>query len=105
MPIIPAKTAIPIPYEAVAAFCQKYHIVKMWLFGSVLRDDFMEHSDIHVLVEFDPNHIPGWEYFSLSDELGTILGRKVDLGTHKSLKAHIKERIAQTAQVIYERAR
>jgi predicted nucleotidyltransferase len=104
MTIIPTKTAFPIPYEAVVAFCEKYHIVKMWLFGSVLRDDFTDHSDVDVLVEFDPNHIPGWEYFSLSDELGTILGREVDLGTQKSLKARLKERIAQSSKVIYERA-
>ncbi len=104
MTIIPARTAFPIPYEAIASFCEKYHIVKMWLFGSILRDDFTDESDIDVLVEFDPNHIPGWEYFSLSDELGVILGRQVDLGTPKSLKPSIKDRITGSSQVIYERS-
>ena len=104
MTIIPAKTAVPIPYEAIASFCEKYHIVKMWLFGSILREDFTDDSDIDVLVEFDPDHIPAWEYFSLADELGSILGRDVDLGTPKSLKAYLKDRITQSSQVIYERA-
>ena len=104
MTIIPTKTAFPIPYEAIASFCEKYHIIKMWLFGSVLRDDFTDNSDIDVLVEFDPQHIPGWEYFTLSDELGAILGRQVDLGTPKSLKASLKDRVTRSSQVIYERA-
>lgn len=105
MNVIPVQTAFPIPYEAVAAFCEKYHIVKMWLFGSVLRDDFTADSDVDVLVEFDPDHIPGWEYFTLADELSSILGRDVDLGTPNSLKSRLKDQITRSAQVIYDQSR
>lgn len=103
MPVTAIRTAIPIPYEEIAAFCERHHLTRMWLFGSVLRDDFDAASDVDVLVEFDPNHIPGWEFYSWEDELAAILGRKVDLGTPSSLRSWLKERIMDSAQVIYER--
>ena len=44
---------IDIPKEEIAAFCQRNHIRRMALFGSVLRDEFTPESDVDVLVEFD----------------------------------------------------
>ena len=43
----------------IAAFCKRNHIKKLALFGSVLTDHFNEDSDVDVLVEFEPEHIPG----------------------------------------------
>lgn len=103
MSINPVETAIPIPYAEIAAFCARYYIVRMWLFGSVLRDDFTPESDVDVLVEFDPAHIPGLVYFGLADELAEIFGHPVDLGTPDSLSKYIRAKIMRSAQVIYER--
>lgn len=101
---MPIQTAIPIPYTAVAHFCEKYHIVRLWLFGSVLRDDFTPESDIDVLVEFDPQHVPGWEFYGdWTEELTAIFGRCVDLSTPGSLRPWVKAAIMANAQVIYER--
>jgi predicted nucleotidyltransferase len=50
---------IQIDRDAIAAFCQRHHIRKLAFFGSVLRDDFRPDSDVDVLVEFEPEHIPG----------------------------------------------
>ena len=41
---------IDIPKEKLAEFCRSRHLVKLALFGSVLRDDFREDSDVDVLV-------------------------------------------------------
>jgi predicted nucleotidyltransferase len=101
----PVETAIPIPYTEIAAFCERHHIVKMWLFGSVLRDDFSAESDVDVLVEFDPGHVPGWEFFGAwPEELEAIFGRPVDLGTPDSLSKYIRSKVMRSARVIYERA-
>ena len=91
-----------IPYDEIAAFCERHHIRKLSLFGSVLRDDFRDDSDIDVLVEFDPDHIPGWAIVTIADELSEILGRKVDLGTPGSLSKYIRGKVLESAQVIYE---
>lgn len=94
---------IAIPYDKITEFCQRYQITRLSLFGSVLRDDFRDSSDIDVLVEFDPEHIPGWEFISIEEELSEILNRKVDLNTYTSLSRHFRDRVSANAQVIYER--
>jgi uncharacterized protein len=96
--------AIPIPIKLIKSFCQKHHIRKLSLFGSAVRGDFHEASDIDVLVEFDTAHIPGWEFVTMQDELSEILGRDVDLNTIGFLSPYIREAVLREAQVIYERA-
>ena len=46
--------------ENIAEFCQKHHIRKLSLFGSVLREGFHPESDVDILVEFEPGHVPGF---------------------------------------------
>ncbi len=50
---------LSIPQDHIADFCRRHHIRKLSLFGSVLRDDFGPDSDVDVLVEFEPGHVPG----------------------------------------------
>lgn len=95
---------IALPLDTIAAFCQRHHIRRLALFGSVLRDDFTPDSDVDVLVEFEPGHTPGWEFVSMQDELSEILGRPVDLNTPGFLSRHFRQRVLDAAQVIYERA-
>ena len=72
---------IDIPKEEIAAFCQRNHIRRMALFGSVLRDDFTPESDVDVLVEFEPDARIGYIGLAgLEIELDKIL-RKADLYT------------------------
>jgi predicted nucleotidyltransferase len=54
---------IQIPHKEIAEFCQRNYIHKLSLFGSVLREDFNPNSDVDMLVEFDPDHVP-WLYLS-----------------------------------------
>jgi uncharacterized protein len=97
---------IAIPEAVIADFCQRHHIRKLALFGSVLRDDFSADSDIDVLVEFEPGHIPGLALFAIQDELATILGRDVDLLTFKqvmSMENYIRRRhILNSMRTIYD---
>ena len=48
-----------IDKASLAKFCKANHIRKLALFGSVLRDDFGPDSDVDLLVEFEPGHVPG----------------------------------------------
>lgn len=73
----------------------------MWLFGLVLRDDFSTDSDIDVLVEFDPDHVPGWSFYTWADELADIFGRPVDVTTPKSLNHSIRDQVMQSARLVY----
>jgi predicted nucleotidyltransferase len=86
---------------AIAAFCRRHHIQRLALFGSVLRDDFTPESDVDVLVEFEPGHVPGFAFFDLQEELSGLLGRKVDLHTPGSLSRYFRERVVSEAQDQY----
>jgi predicted nucleotidyltransferase len=94
-----------INQEQIAAFCRKHHIRWLAVYGSVLRDDFQPESDVDVLVEFDPDHIPGWAFIDMQDELSTMFGgRPVDLVTRRSLNRWIRSRVLSEAEVIYDAA-
>ncbi len=96
---------LTIDTDAIAAFCQRNHIRWMAIFGSALRDDFGPESDVDVLVEFEEGKTPGFAFFGLSEELSSILGgRRVDLGTRKSLSRWIKASVLREAEVLYDAA-
>ncbi|OGO38844.1 MAG: hypothetical protein A2147_08200 [Chloroflexi bacterium RBG_16_57_8] len=61
--------------------CRRHHIIRLSLFGSVLREDFRPGSDVDVLVEFEPGKTPGFSFIDIQDELSNMIGRKVDLNT------------------------
>lgn len=70
-----------IDHDALEAFCRRHHIKRLSLFGSALRDNFHPDSDVDVLVEFLPGHVPGFEFVTIERELSSLLqGRRVDLG-------------------------
>lgn len=92
---------ISFPKERIAEFCRKHHIKKLAIFGSVLRSDFRADSDIDVLVEFDPDHIPGLAFFAMADELSEILGHKVDLNTPQCLSRYFRDKVLREAVVQY----
>ena len=95
------EAQIDIPHDEIVAFCQRYHIRRLALFGSVLRDDFGPDSDVDVLVEFEQGRTPGWEIVTIEDELSDLLGRSVDLRTPEELSRHWRERAVEAAQVIH----
>ncbi|MFH0810408.1 MAG: nucleotidyltransferase family protein [Pseudomonadota bacterium] len=95
------RARIAIPKERVAEFCRKHHIRRLALFGSVLREDFGPGSDVDVLVEFEPEHIPGLAFFSMEAELSKILGHKVDLNTPQFLSRYFREAVLGEAEVQY----
>ena len=99
--IVPISKRFGISQERLAEFCQKHHIKKLALFGSVLRDDFRADSDIDVLVEFETGHVPGFGIVDIEDELSRFVGRKVDLRTPRDLSRYFRNQVVQEAEVCY----
>jgi predicted nucleotidyltransferase len=95
------RTNIAVPGEEIAAFCKRHHIHRLAFFGSVLRDDFSPASDVDALVEFEPGHTPGLDFFAMEAELSGILGRQVDLNTRGSLSKYFREQALAEAEVQY----
>ncbi|SNQ59076.1 nucleotidyltransferase family protein [Candidatus Methanoperedens nitratireducens] len=96
------KKTIDLPKEKIAEFCKRNHIRKLSLFGSVLHGDFRPDSDIDLLVEFDPDHIPGLiRLAGMEIELSEILGRKVDLRTPQDLSSYFRKEVLNSAEEQY----
>jgi hypothetical protein len=71
---------IKVPKARIAEFSQKWKIVELSFFGSVLRDDFRPDSDVDVLVTFAPDgRYSQCDLVHIEGELEKMLGRKVDL--------------------------
>lgn len=93
---------IAVPYDQLAAFCRRHHIGKLALFGSALRDDFHADSDIDVLVEFESGYPVGLlEMAAMEAELSALFGRQVDLRTPGELSRYFRQKVLDTAQVLY----
>ena len=90
--------------QQIKSFCQKHHIRQLSFFGSVVRDDFGPQSDIDVLVEFEADHTPGFNFFLMEAELSQLLGRKVDLQTLHFLGPEIRDAVLMEAVPAYEQA-
>ena len=93
---------IDLPMEAIERLCRKYQVSELSVFGSALRPDFGENSDIDLLVLFQPEaHIGLLELCGLQRELAEIIGRKVDLVPKDGLKPLIREEVLAQAQILY----
>lgn len=92
--------------EPLTALCRKYGVVKLYLFGSALREDFRPGvSDIDLLVDFGAmdGRSKAHAYFDLLEELQTLFSVRVDLvmvGALKNLQ-RVRE-INCTKHMIYE---
>ena len=98
------NSEISIPKDAIAAFCREHGIQRLAVFGSALRADFRPESDIDLLVEFEPDQVPGlFGIARMERELSVLLGgRKVDLRTPQDLSRYFRQQILEEAEVQYE---
>jgi uncharacterized protein len=94
---------IIFPKEQIADFCRRRHIRRLAVFGSALRSDFNEASDIDILVEFEPEHIPGlFGMARMERDLSALLGgQKVDLRTPEDLSRYFRQEVLNEAEVQY----
>jgi len=98
-----SQVEIDVPKDVIADFCQRHHIRRLALFGSVLRKDFGAESDVDVLVQFEPGHVPGFiRLASMELELEELFeGHKVDLRTPEDLSRYFRDEVVATAVAFY----
>lgn len=100
---------INIPQDEIAAFCKRWQVTELALFGSVLRDDFSPDSDVDVLARFEEEaRHTLFDLDRMEEELTTIFGRKVDLvswrGVEQSQNYIRRKAILESAETIYVRS-
>lgn len=101
-----SSNGIEFREDELAEFCREYHVSRLSLFGSVLREDFGPDSDVDVLVEFEPGYVPGFfQLARMEEDLSELLGgRKADLRTPRDLSRYFRDEVLASAVVQYERA-
>ena len=94
---------IAIPQEQIVAFCRKWKVTELALFGSVLREDFRADSDVDVLVTFEEGASWSlWDLIAAQDELRELFGRDVDLVEKRNLVNPFRRHaILSSKQVVY----
>jgi len=98
--------AIQLPAAEIEQFCRRWRIAELSLFGSALRSDFAEGSDVDLLVTFTPD--ADWsllDHVRMRDELAALMGRSVDLVTRRSVEASQnwirRDAILSSAKCVY----
>jgi predicted nucleotidyltransferase len=104
---MPAIQHLSIDNALLDDFCHRWKIAKLELFGSALRPDFNEVSDIDLLVTFAPESNWGlFEHEGMEQELASLVGRKVDLISRRAVEASRNEirrsAILDSAISVYE---
>ena len=95
------SASIDIPQKRVADFCRRHHINRLALWDAGPFDNGRWEAPINVLVEFDPDHIPGLAFFAMQRELAQIFGHDVDLSTPKLISPEFRQQVLDEAENVY----
>lgn len=94
---------VAIDRKRINAFCRKWKVKELSIFGSALREDFGPDSDIDVLVAFEEDAAwDVWDHLHAEEELKELLGREVDLVSKSAIRNPFRrEHILGNREVIY----
>ena len=86
----------------IRALCRQYHVRRLSLYGSVLREDFRSDSDVDFLAEFEAGARPTlFTLGAMLADLEDLIGREVDLKTPGDFPAGIREHVLAGAEALY----
>ncbi len=89
---------VPPPAILIKEFCSRWHVRRLSVFGSALRDDFGPDSDVDLLVDFEPDApVSLWEWGQMLEELRAIFGREVDLIERSAIRNPLRRRYILSA--------
>ena len=95
---------VTVTEDQIADFCQRWQVREFSLFGSILRDDFTDQSDVDVLVVFEGSYDLN-TLIDMKEELEALFGREVDLIVKKNIETdpnpYRRKEILGSAKVIY----
>ena len=81
------------------------YVTRVSLFGSYVRGEETDTSDIDILVQLKPSEERpplGLEFFGIQQELANLLGHEVDLVTEEGLSPYIRPYIEKEKVILYE---
>ncbi len=94
--------------DKILPVLQPYGVLRVALFGSVVRGEETPESDIDILVDFEEPRKKPFSLFTwieVEEELSKRLGRKADLVPSKGLKKRIRPTVEREMVILYEKTR
>ena len=88
----------------ISNLCREYKVKQLFVFGSVLTDNFKKNSDIDFIVDFQRMDLYEYadNYFDLKFSLEHLLNREVDLLEDKAIRnPYLRKSIDSSKQLIY----
>lgn len=73
----------------------RFAVRRMGLFGSVVRKEASDQSDIDILIEFDPESVSYWKYLDLEQYLQSLFLRKVEIVSTDGVSPYIMPYISR----------
>lgn len=97
---------VEINIHKIIEVCKRFHVRKLWVFGSILTQHFRQESDVDFCVDFDWNSIPLLEsannFFGLQESLEKIFNRPIDIVDDSSVKnPYFRAELNETRKLIY----
>lgn len=94
-------TVLDIDRTSLAELCRRHRIRRLALFGSQLSGRTTSASDVDLLVEFEPGHVPGFAFAAIERELSELFGKPVDLRLPGDLNERFRDDVCRKAEAIY----
>ncbi len=97
---------IEINIDKIIELCKKFHVRKLWVFGSILTNRFNDKSDVDLCVDFDWDNIPLMDaadnFFDFQYALEDIFGRRVDITDDSAVRnKYFRQELNETRRLIY----
>lgn len=89
--------------ETIKKYFETMPVLKAYLFGSYVRDEAGNQSDIDILVDLDYSQRIGLQFIQMKIDLEKLLNAKVDLVSSQGLSKYIKPVVDKEKQLIYAR--
>lgn len=97
---------IELNIDKIIELCKKFHVRRLWVFGSILTNRFNDKSDVDLCVDFDKSKVDLFDYadnfFDFQYALEDILGRKIDITEDSAVRnRYFRQELDETHKLIY----
>lgn len=97
---------IELNLHKIIELCNRFHVRKLWVFGSILTSRFNDDSDVDFCVDFDWDKISLLDsannFFGFQEALESLLGRRIDITDDSAVRnPYFREELNETRRLIY----
>lgn len=89
--------------ESIKNYFRARPVLRAYIFGSYVRGEADNQSDIDILVDLDYSQKIGLQFIQMKNDLEKLLNKKVDLVSSNGLSKYIKPFIDDEKELIYAR--